>query len=293
MATTTSTTLSAALAADASNVYLTSATGVTAGTTLLYCNRELMKVTALSGTRATVRRGVGGTLAIAHASGTTVYVGSPDVFGAQDPIQGSVAVAAAQPYLPLIVPSSGKIWDVENSAWVEVIQDIQSTVPTEGTPVTGVTVREYGSGRNHLTKLTFSALTVDAIAAGAAEAIGKLLYTFPAGVIKVKSAYMSVGLTNTDGSIDADTPDMGLGTVIGTGSVSVLGGTATFEDILTGQTVNNCTGTAEVKTVHCELTIETGAAHTVHLNVADTWAAADTALKATGTVTLEWVLLPT
>jgi len=204
-----------------------------------------------------------------------------------------VAVAADQPYLPLVVPTTGNLWDVENGAWVKVIQDIQTTVPTEGTAGTGVTIREYGEGRNHLTKLTFSGITVDAVAGAASEAIGVLLYTLPAGVIKVKSAYMSIGLTNTDTTIDADTPDMGLGTVIGTGAVATLDGTATFEDILTGQTVNNCTGTAEVKTVHAELTIETGAAHTVHLNVADGWAGSETALVATGTVVIEWVLLPT
>ena len=161
---------------------------------------------------------------------------------------------------------------------------------SNGTAGTSVTASESVAGQQHVTTLTFSSLTVDAIAGAAAEAVGVLLYTLPSGATLVRASYMSVALSNTDTTIDADTPDVGIGTVIATGAVATLDGTATFENILTGQTAADCTGTATVQGVTNQaLVIATGGAHTVYLNVADTWAGSETALKATGTVTLEWV----
>jgi hypothetical protein len=61
---------------------------------------------------------------------------------------------------------------------------------------------------------------------------------------------------------------------------------------MTGQTFNDLTATAELKTVSGQvLSIEAAAAHTVHFNLADTWAAACD-VTATGTVVLDWVYLP-
>ena len=100
-----------------------------------------------------------------------------------------------------------------------------------GTAATGVTAVEYGDGVHHKTVLTVSS-TLPAIAGGAALAVGKLLYTLPAGAHAVKVSYMSMALTAADGNIDADTPDVGVGTVIGSGAVAVLGGTATFENLI-------------------------------------------------------------
>ena len=69
---------------------------------------------------------------------------------------------------------------------------------------------------------------------------------------------------------------MGLGTVIGSGAVATLDGTATFENILTGQTAADANGTATVKTAlptaGVPFIIESGDAHTLHFNVADAWA---------------------
>lgn len=158
-----------------------------------------------------------------------------------------------------------------------------------GTAGTGVTAVEYGDGIYHKTVLTVST-TLPAIAGGADLAVGKLLYTMPAGAIAIHAAKMSLGITQSEAHINADTPDGGLGSVIASGAVATLDGTATFEDILTGQTFNNCTGTAEVKTVANQpMVMETGAAHTVHFNVADGWAASgDAAAALAGTVTLVW-----
>ena len=71
-----------------------------------------------------------------------------------------------------------------------------------------------------------------------------------------------------------------------------LDGTATFEDILTGQPAANCTGTRTVKGVTDQaLMVKAGDSHGIYLNVADGWAGADAGLKATGTIILEWVAL--
>lgn len=161
-----------------------------------------------------------------------------------------------------------------------------------GTVETGTTAVEYGDGRNHITVLTVST-TLPAIAGGANLGVGKLLYTLPAGACIIRGAKMSMAITQTQGNITADTPDGGLGSVIASGAVALLDGTPTFEDILTGQAFNDCNGTAEVKTVAGQpMVMETGAAHTVHFNVADGWAAGgDAAAILAGTVILEWTFL--
>lgn len=160
-----------------------------------------------------------------------------------------------------------------------------------GTANTGTTAVEYGDGFNHVSVLTVST-TLPAIAGGANLAVGKLLYTFPAGAILVKASYMNLAITQSEGNITADTPDGGLGTTIASGVVAVLGGTAAFENMLTGQTFNDCNGTAEVIGLATTLFIAPGDNHTVYFNVADGWAAGgDAAAALAGTVVLEWKFL--
>jgi len=165
-----------------------------------------------------------------------------------------------------------------------------------GTANTGVTAVEYGDGYNHTTVLTVS--QVDALTTGDNAALGDgyLLYTFPAGVILVNGSYMTMGMTATTEQ-QADTPLVGLGTVIATGAVANLTTPATFQDILTGQTAL-ADGTAEVMalapTAGAPFVILSGAAHTVHFNVADTWAddtSGDLSADIAGTVVLNWTFL--
>ena len=157
-------------------------------------------------------------------------------------------------------------------------------------------VKEYGDGFHHVTVLTMTGL-----AFGASEpdneslAIGDLIYTFPAGAVILEHAYMNVALTQS-GTPTTDTPDVGLGTVIGTGVVTTLDGTATFEDIITGQTAVDVAGTAIVTaslpTVGAPLFIASGDAHTVHVNAADAWQDITTpGLLYTGVVVLTWKFL--
>lgn len=166
--------------------------------------------------------------------------------------------------------------------------DAPTTSINVGTSGAGATVSEQGDSIHHKTVITL-ATTLPAIVGGTSLAVGNLIYTFPAGVINVRATHMNVAVKQTEGNITSDTPDGGIGTVLANGAVAVLGGTATFENLLTGQTFDDCDGTAEVKTVATSLVIESADAHTVHFNIADGWAASgDAAAILTGTVIIEW-----
>lgn len=174
------------------------------------------------------------------------------------------------------------------------------TTANVGTANTGVTAVEYGDGVDHTTVLTVSVTDAVDIADNAALADGYLLYTFPAGLIVVEQAYMTMALSVASTEAQADTPDVGLGTVIASGAVATLDGTGTFEDLLTGQTAADSNGTATVAlanpTAGVPFLIPAASAHTVHFNIADTWAddtGGDLTGDIAGTVVLKWKFLPT
>lgn len=159
-----------------------------------------------------------------------------------------------------------------------------------GVAGTGTTAVEYGDGYQHTTVLTVDSV-LPAITGGVDQATGKLLYTLPAGACIINNAYMSMAITQSESHINADTPDIGLGTTIGSGANATLDAVGTdAENILTGQTATNCTGTPNIKTVADQvLVVEAGDNHTVYFNAADGWAAdGDTAAVLEGTVVLHW-----
>ncbi len=162
-------------------------------------------------------------------------------------------------------------------------------VTNVGVANTGTTAVEHGDGYNNTTILTV-ATTLPSITGGEAQAVGKLLYTLPAGAEVVAIAYMSVGVTQSDGNINADTPDVGLGSSVATGSIATLDDDATFEDLITGQTAANCTGTATVKTIANQVFVsEAAGSKAINFNAAATWAAdGDAAALIAGTVVLHW-----
>lgn len=201
----------------------------------------------------------------------------------------------------VVLPSTTSIGTVSNTE-LGYVDGVTSAIQTQlnsklpsvtvtgiGAAAAGTTAVEAGDAYQHTTILTVST-GLPAIAGGAALSIGKLLYTFPAGAIVVDKAYMSMAILSSEEHIDADTPDVGLGTVIAAGANALLSDTSGAENILTGQTANNCTGTAEVKTVADQvLVIESADNHTVYFNVADDWAAdGDATAGLTGTVVLHW-----
>lgn len=159
---------------------------------------------------------------------------------------------------------------------------------------TTVVATEFGDGHNHVTKLVLTA-TVVTVGDNAALAVGVLIYTFPTGIINIKSAGGTVAMTMAD-TIKTDTPEVGLGTVIASGANATIGAFgATGEDITDGIAVADTNGTTRLLDSNLgevPFVVPAASAHTVHLNYADTWAnVSTTAATVTGTVWLEWCLL--
>lgn len=123
----TTTTLSAAVSTTSTTtIRVASATGMTAGATMLYVEDgtggvgagEALFVNSINGTAIGVTRGYYGTLANTHISGAVVFVGPPSAFQVVDP-SGS-CVAANQPFTPYLNVKTGNQWlcSTISLAWV-------------------------------------------------------------------------------------------------------------------------------------------------------------------------------
>lgn len=123
----TNTTLSAALTASQTVMTVGSATGFTANSTVAYVDHELVDVRAVSGTTITIRRGAGGTAAVAHKSGQIVFVGAPSSFIARKveaDLSGTCTRGTAPAdILPKINVLTGTISDCLGGTWVNGLND--------------------------------------------------------------------------------------------------------------------------------------------------------------------------
>jgi hypothetical protein len=145
-----------------------------------------------------------------------------------------------------------------------------------------------GEGGFWRTVVTANA-TFGAIAGGASLGLGVKAISFPAGDIIARAPKLSLALQHTEDNVTSDTPDLGIGTTVASGAVAVLGGTAAFENLHTGQTMNDCDGTVENSFVATELLIPAANSHDVFVNIADGWAAdGEAALGLTGTFVVLW-----
>lgn len=162
---------------------------------------------------------------------------------------------------------------------------------------TGVSAEELGDSRNHVTILTVSQTDALTLADNASKATGYKLCDFPSGAIVVERSYMSMAISAASTEIQGDTPDGGLGMDQATGAYDTLsacdiGEGLNTENILTGQTFNDCNGTTEVKTIADQvLVIESGDSHSLYFNVADAWAddtGGDLTADIAGTVVIVW-----
>lgn len=107
----TQTSLAAAVTtSSATTVRLTSATGVTAGSTLLYVDHEAMFVNAINSTTASVTRGAAGTQATGHISGSMVLLGSPIAFINYDPAGRCTAGQGLFQFSPVVNVRNGNQW---------------------------------------------------------------------------------------------------------------------------------------------------------------------------------------
>jgi len=170
-----------------------------------------------------------------------------------------------------------------------------------GTAATGITTTEYGDGRNITVTCSFTSVSLGSPTAGGNSAHGRLIHTLPNSTILVTAIACRLGFTA--GTVQTDTPDVGLGTVIASGNVATLDGTGTFEDIITGQTWNKTLdatvdhfGTLPTGVVTEATTFPfipaAGSGTAIHLNAADGWAAGVTGtLTATGIIVINYILL--
>ncbi len=164
-----------------------------------------------------------------------------------------------------------------------------------GTTGVGVKADHYtADGKNFVTKLTLGTGAVMPAVTGSIG-VGLLVYTFPAGVHSLKVARIAVAFTAADGNIDADVPLVGLGDLIASGAVTVLNGTAGFDNILTEQSMDDCSGTVEDKSIVVptagHIVNEAAGRKGVYLNTAKDWAGAEAALPISGEIWLEWTHL--
>lgn len=177
---------------------------------------------------------------------------------------------------------------------------VRNRVNLGTTPVGTVSIVEYGDGRDITTVLTLTNFVVGALAgAGAALAMGNIVYAYPAGQhMELVYSLSSLVLTAAGTAVATDT---GLGSVIASGAVSVLSGTGTFEDRLTGQTINTAAGggaavsalTATTAGIGTGIALNVaGSVKNVFLNSAGTWNVDNTGnLTATGTIVLKWTIM--
>lgn len=125
----TMTTLSSAVTSTSGRkIVVASATGITAGSTQIFVDREAMFVNAVNSTTLTVQRGASGTAAATHASSAVVFIvpsGASGILLPVDP-QGS-CTRANELYLPRINSRTGVISDCLGGQWVNGAQT-QSTL---------------------------------------------------------------------------------------------------------------------------------------------------------------------
>ncbi len=187
------------------------------------------------------------------------------------------------------------------SATGGILADKVNLIGGVGTVPTGVTALHFGDGRDITTVLTLTDVALKGAVnsnptAGGNWAGGALVYTFPVGSHLHCATSYNLGFTI--GTVTTDTPDVGIGSVVGTGAVNVLGGTAEFEDYVDGAAWavaldGTLAASSPITATAGALTgiSLNGAADEkkVHLNAADGWDAGVTgALTASGTIILKW-----
>lgn len=108
----TTTLLSPVLQGDA-QITVASLSGLFPGI-FLYVDRELMAVNGFGvGTQVNVRRGVDGTIATPHTSGSTMYIGRGDQFYDLSPEGVPIASIPVSPYINV---RTGQIWFAQGDA---------------------------------------------------------------------------------------------------------------------------------------------------------------------------------
>jgi len=207
---------------------------------------------------------------------------------------GAVAANRSNVWSPSISLPTGRFFSIEGGQWTESERSAPTTALNVGAAATGVTAVEYGDGYNHQTKLTFTALTVGSPVGAANLAIGVLAYTLPAGALQGDSCNVSIALADVSaGALDvADTPQLGIGLLIGSGAQATLNGVgATAHNYLAAAAVAGCAAAytdVYLASSVARVALPAATAHLVHLNASCNWTGAGT-IKASGTIILNWI----
>ncbi len=179
-----------------------------------------------------------------------------------------------------------------------------SGVGTVTTAATTVAV-EHGDAIDHLTVLTMTSFALGTIPDNASLGIGNKFYTFPAGTILVEKISLKGGISTTV-DVTTATPEVGIGSTIGLGAVSVLSGTGTFEDYMDGNTSGGTNGATVAPDIagtvfykqsrnNLDFIIKTsgGATRDLFLNAAAAWSDVTAAGVGTftGTITIKWRII--
>lgn len=168
------------------------------------------------------------------------------------------------------------------------------TVPDDAAGLTGV---HYTETKNIVTVLTLDEVPLGDTG-GAALGLGLLVYTFPAGAHVHSVTYADLQITSS-ASGESSEAEVGIGSEPASGAISVLSGTATFEDYVTGQAYAFDTAVPPTLEVTLPATAglmtgislnKTADTKDVCLNVASTWGESGT-ITASGTIVLVWTKL--
>jgi len=135
-ATLASTTLSAAVTDTTSTTIVVASATNFAVNHLAFVDAEALRVTAISGTTITVRRGTSGTRAGTHASAATVYVGPANYFTTYN--RAGSCTSTNELVLPVINVLNANIFQCTSSLWVIIGGPVNAgltlTAPTLVTP---------------------------------------------------------------------------------------------------------------------------------------------------------------
>jgi len=214
----TQTTLSAGISANTSKgfVVVASATGITApgvaisqgglggaastapNYTLLYVDRELMRVNGVNSTTITVERGYSGTIATAHISGAVVWVGPPGYFHNFDPSGGCGGATGTSTVTPSVAPwivyTTGNMWGCNaNNQWATFTDYTNSpTAQLVAAAIASATTIAPTVEVFHVSGTT----AIATITVPANMQAGQCLYLIPSGIFTTTTAG-NIGLAST------------------------------------------------------------------------------------------------
>ena len=170
----------------------------------------------------------------------------------------------------LAVTGATSLTGALSGASLSLTGDAGSSLGVGAVAAEGTLVSESGVGKLHVTELTFTKTTT---IAGAALADGARCYTFPAKRVSILALQIDATLT---APVDTTTPEIGAGTLIGSGANATLGAVgATAEDLIEGTASEAfaSSGTAASRSgTIAKLPLTVAASSVLHVNWAGSYA---------------------